>query len=547
LATVEVTLSDLNSLLQQELSSQQVTDSCALIGIPLEKAEGGTLVLEINPNRPDWLCVEGIARSLSSFLSQRTGLREYPLGRPKTEAVVEPSFVKARPFASAFVARNVKLTGQFLADMMQLQEKLCDTLGRRRHKISMGAYDLSKLMPPFTYTARGPRELSFVPLEMKESLTLEEILQKHPKGKLYAPILRKFAQYPVILDARGEVLCLIPVTNGESSRLVEGTTCDLFVEVNGTSKAAVDDCAAILYAQLADRGVSIEQVAFRGAINQAEPAARKRQFKVGADAVEKLLGVRMAPQEIAQNLERMGFGTKVDAASQSVTATVPVYRNDIMAECDLVEDAGIAFGYQNYAGREPPFATIGARDATEAFADRLRELMAGLGFQDCITFTLTNEATHYGRMNAAQEPHVEIGNPLTNETTMVRTALLPSLLSVLEANKDQKYPQKLSEVGDVVVADSQSSQGCSTRKRLCAVIASKNAGLSEIKSAAEALLKELGADYSLCAADLPFYIPTRSAKIAGKKVDGHFGEVHPQVLENFSLLMPVAALEIWFD
>ncbi len=545
MATVEFTLSDLNGLLGEKLTAQQAADACALLGIPLEKAEGDALVLEINPNRPDWLCVEGIARSLSSFLSLKTGLRNYPIAGPRVEVTVEPSFVKARPYASAFVARNVKLTDQFLADMMQLQEKLCDTLGRRRRKISMGAYDLSKLMPPFTYTAREPRELSFVPLEMTESLTLEQILEKHPKGRMYAPILRGMPAYPVIMDARKEVLCLIPVTNGESSKLEAGTTCDLFIEVNGTSKASVDDCIAILYAQLIDRGATVEQVTFKGAISQVEPTARKRQFKVTAEAVRKLLGVTLTPAEIAANLEKMGFGAKAEAST--VTATVPVYRNDIMAECDLVEDAGIGFGYQNFAGREPPFATIGAKNPVEAFADRLRELLTGLGFQDCVTFTLTNEATHYGRMNAPQSAHVEIGNPLTTETTMVRTDLLPSMLSVLEANKDQKYPQRLSEVGDVVAIDKSSSQGCSTRKRLCAVIASKNAGLSEVKSATEALLKELGFAYSLDAAGEPFYIPTRSARVVGAKVNGHFGEVHPQVLENFNLSMPVAALELWFD
>jgi len=121
------------------------------------------------------------------------------------------------------------------------------------------------------------------------------------------------------------------------------------------------------------------------------------------------------------------------------------------------------------------------------------------------------------------------------------------MLSVLEANKDQKYPQRLSEVGDVVAIDSASPAGCRTKKRLCAVIASKNAGLSEIKAATEALLKELGFEYSLDAVDEPFYIPTRSARVVGKKVNGHFGEIHPQVLENFNLSMPAASLELWFD
>ncbi|MFA5247345.1 MAG: phenylalanine--tRNA ligase subunit beta, partial [Candidatus Micrarchaeia archaeon] len=233
--------------------------------------------------------------------------------------------------------------------------------------------------------------------------------------------------------------------------------------------------------------------------------------------------------------------------ADSAVASVPAYRNDIMAECDLVEDIGIAYGYQNFAGRQPPFATIGAKNPTEAFADLLRELTCGLGFQDCVTFTLTNESVHYGRMLLEPSCRVEVGNPLTTETTMVRNTLLPSMLSVLESNKDQKYPQKLSEVGDVVAIDPQSPAGCSTKKRLCAVIAGKGAGLAEIKSTIEALLKELGFSYTLAPVAASFFIPTRGATIEGQKVHGYFGELHPQVLENFNLTMPVACFELWFD
>ena len=545
MATVEFTLTDLNSLLSQKLTAKQAIDAAALMGIPTEKAEGDALVFEINPNRPDWLSVEGIARSMSSFLSIRKGLRKYSFQPPKIECSVDPSFLAARPYCSAFVARNVKLTDSLLRDMMQLQEKLCDTLGRRRRKISMGAYVLSKLSPPFHYKAAKPSELSFVPLEMKEKLTLSQILEKHPKGRVYAPVIRDMPAYPVILDSKQDVLCLIPITNGESSKLEANTTCDLFVEVNGTAQSSVDDCIAILYAQLADRSAAIEQVSFTGAVNGATPKARERKFKVTLAAVKKLAGLDLSVPEMADNLEKMGFSAS--AEGDSVVAVAPAYRNDIMAECDLVEDIAIAYGYQNIQGRQPPFSTIGAKNPVEAFADRLRELTIGLGFQDCVTFTLTNEATHYSRLLLEPTARVEIGNPLTTETTMVRSTLLPSMLSVLEANKDQKYPQKLSEVGDVVVIDPKSAAGCTTRKRLCAVVAGKGAGLSEIKSSLEALLKELSFSYALSPSASPFYIPTRAADVEGPKVHGHFGELHPQVLENFNLTMPVACFELWFD
>ena len=547
MATVEFGLGDLNSLLGQKLPQEQVQEACAMLGMPLERTEGDTMVLEVNPNRPDWLSVEGIARSLSSFLSIRTGMRKYSFREPATTALVDKSFLAAgRPYCAAAIARNVTLSDELLRAMMQLQEKLCETLGRRRTKVSIGTYDLSRLSPPFYYKGFAPDALSFVPLEMGEKLSLREILERHPKGRLYAHILDGISTYPVITDSKGEVLALIPITNGESSKLVAGAASDVFIEANGTSRNAVEDSIAILCAQLADRGAAIEQIEFKGAVNVVTPCSKERRVRVSAEAVRKLLGIETSCEQIASSLGRMGFDAKV-AEAGVVAATVPLYRSDIMHEADLIEDVGIAYGYQNFSGREPPFATIGAKHQVEAFADRLRQLMAGLGFQDCITFTLTNENVHYARMLLQPSQRVQIGNPLTTETTMVRTSILPGLLSVLEANKDQKYPQRLSEVGDVVLIDSQSPQGCSTKKKLCAVVAGKTASLSEIKSVVEALLKELEFPYGLSPRDFPFFVGTRCAAVQGDKVEGFFGEIHPQVLEGFNIEMPVAAFELWFD
>jgi phenylalanyl-tRNA synthetase beta chain len=512
--------------------------------MPLGKAEGGSMVLEVSPNRPDWLSVEGIARSLSSFLSAKAGIRPLELAKPAVECRVEKEFLAARPFVGAAVARKARLTDESVRQMMQLEEKLCETVGRKRRKISMGHYDLSKLEPPFYYKGAKPGEVSFVPLGMEEKLPLSQIIERHPKGQQYARVLDGLARYPVILDSEGEALCLIPITNGESSR-VTTKTADVFVEVNGTTRQAVDSCLAILCAQLADRGAKMEQVMFSGAFSGLTPSFCPRAMKTSQAAAGKLLGVEMPATDIAKNLEKMGYGAI--ARGESVEAAIPYYRADIMHECDLIEDAGIAYGFEKFRGRPSPFVTTGARHPVEAFADRLRGLMVGFGFQDCVTFTLTNERTHYEKMLSKPAARVEIGNPLTSETTMVRTSILPSLLSVLEANTREKYPQLLFEAGDVAVIDKDDPNGCRTQKKLCALIASREAGLSEIKSVLESALAELGSNYEFEKGQEDFFIPTRSAKVSGEKVRGCYGEIHPQVLENFGIEMPVAAFEIWFE
>ena len=543
MATVEFSLNDFNGLVGKKMTAGQVEDTCSMLGMPKERFEEGRLTVEVSPNRPDWLSVEGIARSVSSYNSVTTGLRKYEYAKPALEISVDKSFLDARPYVAAAVARNVKLSDEFLRSMVQLQEKLCDTLGRKRRKVAMGTYDISKVKFPLSYKGFKPDEISFVPLATNSKLTLSKVLSDHPKGQQYGHIIKEFARYPVISDSAGDVLCLIPVTNGESSRMDEKTT-DLFIEVNGTSRQAVDDSLNILCAQLADRGAKMEKMKFTGAFESSTPHESPKIAQTSPEAVFKLLGIRLTPPEIAAHLERMGYAAA--DSGQKIKVTIPAYRNDIMHERDVIEDVGIAYGYGNFTGRMPPFPTIGSKHPVEAFADHQRELMAGLGFQDCVTFTLTNEEAHFKRMLLSFHDRVQIENPLTQETTMVRTSILPSLLSVLEANKGQKYPQKLFEVGDTVLLDDSAPNGCVTKKKLCAVIASKVAGLSEIKSVLEALIKELGLEHRFERHDEPFFIKTRSAKVAGAKMGGHFGEIHPQVLENFGLNMPVAAFEVWF-
>ena len=544
LATVDLSLSDLNALAGTSLTAKQAEETAAMLGMPLEKSEGDRLVFEISPNRPDWLSVEGIARSFASYLSVKIGLRPYSVAAPTTECQVDESFIPARPHVSACIARGMSLSEETIKQVMQLEEKISDTLGRRRKKISIGAYDLSKVNPPFHYIGAEPSAVRFVPLGMTAEMTLAEAVKAHPKGVQFGAILGPMPKWPIITDSKGQMLCLIPITNADSNKVTTATH-DLFVEVNGTSRQAVDESMAFIVAQLLDRGAKVDQVKFTGAVSFTTPQMPKREMKTSVQAVSKLVGITVTSAQIASCLERMGYAARV--YGNEVSAEIPFYRNDIMHENDLIEDVAIAYGYNNIKGRQPPFVTTGAKHPDEAFADRLRQTMIGLGFQDCLTFTLTNEKTHYERMLITPSERVRIANPLTGETTMVRTSLLPSLLSVLEANTREKYPQLLSEIGDTVLIDKTNPNGSRTQKKLCAVIASKDANLSAAKSALDALLLEFGIECKFAKSSEPFFIPSRSASFTGGNAHGYYGEINPQVLENFGIEMPVSAFEIWFD
>ena len=116
---------------------------------------------------------------------------------------------------------------------------------------------MGKITAPLRYIAQEPG-YKFTLLDFKEPMTMREILEKHPKGIKFANILEKFKKYPLILDAKDNVLSFPPIINGELTKVTQSTT-DLFIEVTGLD-TSVSIALNIVLASLAERGGQIESV-----------------------------------------------------------------------------------------------------------------------------------------------------------------------------------------------------------------------------------------------------------------------------------------------
>ena len=180
----------------------------------------------------------------------------------KVEASIEP----VRPFVVAGVVRGLTITDTMIRSLMEVQEKIHLTAGRKRMKVSIGIHDLSKVEPPFTYTAVKPEDVSFVPLGKTEPMNLKEILQRHEKGMDYAYILEGKERYPIIFDKNGEVLSFPPIINGILTTVTEETK-DVFIDVTGTDLNAISGVLNIVATLLAERGGQIQSVKLTGSVH----------------------------------------------------------------------------------------------------------------------------------------------------------------------------------------------------------------------------------------------------------------------------------------
>jgi len=536
---IEVECADLCSLIGMDVDLRTLLDRIPMLGADIEGHTKRRLNIEFFPDRPDLFSVEGLARALRGFLDIKTGPVEYPLAPPVNTLTVDKSVKGVRDFVVSAEVSGVKLDHTSIKSLMELQEDLHWGLGRDRRRAAIGVHDPARVKPPFRYTTVKPDGIRFVPLGMSSPMTPAEILKKHEKGREYAHIIDSCDRYPVILDANDSVLSLPPIINGELTKVTEATG-SFFIDITGDNLGIISRVLNILTTAFAERGWRLRQVKVPYPDRTiTTPDFSPETHNLDPAYVNRMLGTDSKPAEIAESLRRMGFGAKSGAGG--IEVRVPCYRADVMHDIDLVEDVAIGMGYENLEGTLPEMTTTGRRGKLTVFCEKARRLMLGYGFTEAVTLMLTNSEKNFARMGLEGEA-VEVKNPITEEHTMTRTHLLPSLLEVLQLNKHKELPQRVFEIGDVLLLDPASETGARAVRRLCAVATHPSANFTESKSLGLGLLRDLGAgDIEPGPMDRESFIPGRCAGVKGL---GYFGEVHPKVITGFGLEYPVVALEL---
>lgn len=532
--TITIDKDDLLELIEKEIDNEILMEKIPMMGTELESF-GDEITVEIFPDRPDMLSVEGFALALQGFLNIKIGLYHFKSNDSKYKASIGEKVKKVRPDAVCAVVKDIELNDAAIKSLMQVQEKLHLTHGRNRRRVAIGVHDLDKIDFPVRYTTM-PKDYKFIPLECEEEMTLDGILQKHKKGVEYKHLLEKYEEYPLWIDSKKQVLSMPPIINSEYTKVTE-TTKSLFIDITGYGLKYLEQALNILIMSLAIRKGKIYSVNVKdGNREYRYPDMTPKKMEVDVDYTNKVLGLDLSSNEISEFLKRMRYGI------EGKNVLIPAYRADIMHKIDIVEDVAIAYGFNNFKPEIPNISTIGENDPFEEFLRIIRNLVIGFKLTEIKNYILTNKEDLFKKMNLEEERIAEMQNALTMEYNVLRNSLIQGLMRVYSINTHYEYPQNIFEIGEVFRVENGKIK---EEVNLSVGICHEKANFTECKEILNSFFENLGINYNIEEKERKCFIKGRAGSILidGRQI-GCIGEIHPQILSNWNIGMPVAVFEV---
>ena len=546
----------------------------APVGTPLADYLGDIIFdLDITPNRPDCLCVIGIARETAALTGQSLHLPEVSYEEIASsinqQISVEISAPDLCPRYCASLITGVKvaespkwLQQRLLACGMRPISNIVDITNyvMLEYGQPLHAFDYDEISGKKIIVRRATKDEHLVTLDGVERTLSDDML--------------------VIADAAGSV-AIAGVMGGTHSEVTPGTTSILLEAANfnpasihytgGRLQLPSEACmrfergirpeltlpalkrATHLIAELAGGKVA------KGVVDVYPGKQNQEPILLSTGKVKTVLGVEFSRDQIIGALTSLGFDCKKGDSASEVWATAPYWRSDIRLAVDLVEEAARIIGYdkipttmlsQSLPGQNP--------EPILGFKQKIGRILTGYGFQEIITFSLTGLETLNKLM---PEPHslepvpLRMTNPMTTEREYLRPNLRANLLAAFSSNRRHEDGGiRLFELGRVYLP--RHNDLPDEPEMLCGILGGARVEKSwqgkdevldfyDVKGMVEGLVSQLSVgvnfeedeDESLCRGK------QASIVVDGKKL-GVIGELHPKVLAAFEISEPVYLFEI---
>jgi phenylalanyl-tRNA synthetase beta chain len=280
-------------------------------------------------------------------------------------------------------------------------------------------------------------------------------------------------------------------------------------------------------------------------------AAKTLQVRVSR--INKVLGIEISGEQMVEYFRSLEMEAHLDG--DIITVTPPTVRQDLEIEEDYVEEVARMYGYDKLPVTLPKSATESRISEKQRLRNVAKAALRGMGLSEFQTYSFVSpKASDKCRIPADsyRRSFVKLINPLGEDTSVMRTMILPNLLSVLALNYARSNANVRGfELGNTFF-DNGKGEGILPEEKdaLCLAMYAEGETFFTLKGYVEELLASLGvkgAEYVQESAD-PTFHPGRCAKVfAGGKQIAVMGQVHPAVCENFELDTEVYAAEIDFD
>src|SRR3989338_5015043 len=518
-----------------------------MMGTPIEEIKETEISVEVFPNRPDLLSLQNFARALNQYIGKEKVVN-FKINKPEKDFVVtiDNSVKKIRPYTVCAIVKSLNFDDEKIKEIVDIQEKLHNSIGRNRKKVAIGVYPLEKIKLPIKFIAKKPEEIKFVPLDSPKEMNGRQILRNHPTGRDYAHLLKNAEVFPIFVDSNNKILSMPPIINSEETGRITKNTKEIFIECSGHNLFYLKKCLNILISALYDMGGKIYSMEIKdskeGNFISPDMSYEEKEFDI--KNIEKTLGINLTEKDIRVYLEKMGI--KYTKKKDKSFALIPPYRMDILHWIDLSEEVAIAYGYQNFKPEIPKISTIGEEDSFEKKKKVISNILVGLGILETSTFHLTTKKNikkiHYEFNN-----FIEVEDSKT-ERNVLRIDLLTNQLQIFSENSDSLYPQKIFEIGRVFEKNEKSDTGTKENNHLAISIIDEEVIFTDLKQILDYLFKMIDKSYEIKETNNNNYIEGRVGEIIidGKSM-GYIGEIAPRVLKNWKIKTPVISLEINID
>ena len=235
-------------------------------------------------------------------------------------------------------------------------------------------------------------------------------------------------------------------------------------------------------------------------------------MKARASYVNACTGLSLEGPEVANLLNRMSLFAKTTVNTDELLVEIPPTRPDILHECDIMEDAAIAYGFNKLPKTFPRTSTVAQPLAVSKLSDMIRAECAYAGWVEVLPLILVRinstyiipanfrttissnlrltvfvpfQCSHdenFAWLNRKDDgtTAVKLANPKTAEYQVVRTTLIPGLLKTIRENKAHSLPIRIFETSDVVTKDPSSERQARNTRHLAAIWCNKTAGFEVV-------------------------------------------------------------------